>query len=358
MILLLLLCQIEWQVINRPYSDAEQELIIYYTLPHDRLHVVTVSNENYVEYEVQLTVFDNKKNQVHGDFWERRYHGPREEIEDSVSMIINKKSARYELRIIDLHGGLLLSAQNRILQIKYLGNIVWNFHNDTISVAFTILNKDGDIDSIEAHLDDARTGIHVNTGEYEDSLVFDVTNMPNGKYKLKFDLYFRSIRIDGLAIPVMVSRTLYLDEATWAIRVDQLEYIASSSEIRTMKNAMVAERESLWYAFWEQYDPTPNTEYNEREVEYFQRIDYCDEHFIHGDRGWRSARARIYVKYGPPDEIQAYPYHLGPPKSISNPAPTLYDSYIVWIYYRNNREFVFGDKHGLGEYILLNPGGY
>jgi GWxTD domain-containing protein len=358
MILFILLCQIEWQAMNRPYSDVEQELLIHYTLPSDKLHVVTVNNEDRVEYEVQLTVFDGKKNQLHGDFWERRYPASQEEIEDSVRMIIDKKSERYELRIVDLHGGLLLLVQDKILPIKYLGNIIWDFHDDTISVTFTILNKDGDVDSIDAHIDDTRTGIYVRTGEYEDSLVFDVANMPNGSYKLKFDLYFRSVKIDGLTMPVMVSRTFYLDESSWAIKVDQLEYIASTSEIRTMKNAMVAERESLWRAFWKQNDPTPNTEYNEHEVEYFQRIDYCDEHFIHGDRGWRSDRAKIYVKYGPPDEIQAYPYHLGPPKSVSNPAPTLYDAYIVWIYYHNNREFVFGDKHGLGEYILLNAGGY
>jgi len=343
---------------NRPYSDTEQELLVFYTLPTEQLHPFTVNGKEYIAYEVQLTVFDSKKNQLHGDFWERSVPAVQEEIEDSVRMTINKKSERYELRIIDLHGGLLLSVQDNILPIKYLGNILWDFQDDTVRVTFTILNKDGDVDSINAHIDDNYAATRVRTGEYADSLFFDVSNLPNGSYQIKFDLFFRSLKIDGLAVPMMVSRIFYLDEITWSTRVNQLEYIASSSEIRAMQNASIAERESLWQAFWKQHDPTPNTEYNEREVEYFQRIDYCDEHFIHGDRGWRSDRAKIYVKYGPPDEIQAYPYHLGPPKSVSNPAPTLYDAYIVWIYYRNNREYIFGDKHGLGEYMLLNTGGY
>jgi len=357
MIIFMLLCQIEWQAINRPYSDTEQELIINFALPGDQLHTFIQDGQEYSEYEVQLTVFDSKNKQLHGDYWERTFLTSSEEIEDSVKLLISKKSEYYVLRIIDLHGGLMLSEQGTIIAIKYIGNIVWDFHDDTISVTFSVLNTDGEVDSIDAVIDDNRAATRLRTGEYTDSLVFDVTNLPNGSYNMTADLYFRSIRVDGLVVPVQVTRIFFFDELTWAGRVEQLEYIASTSEIRAMKNAMTAERESLWYAFWKPLDPTPNTVFNEKELEYFERIDYCEEHFSHGDRGWRSDRARVYVTYGPPDEIQAYPYHLGPPKSVTNPVPTLYDAYVVWIYYRNNREFVFGDKHGLGEYILIS-GGY
>lgn len=357
MIILLLLCQIEWQAVNRPYSDTEQELVIYFALSGDKLHTFMKGGQEYIEYEVQLTVFSEKNAQLHGDYWERIYRASIEEIEDSVQLVISKESDRYVLRIIDLHGGLMLYEQGKILPIKYIGNIKWDFHDDTVTVFFTVLNQDGDIDSIAAFIDDNTAGKHVRKGEYTDNLVFDVFNLPNGPYQVEIDLYFRSLQVDGLVVPVKVSRTFYLDDITWDNKVEQLEYIASSSDIRAMKNAMVAERESLWQAFWKTHDPTPNTEFNEKEVEYFERIDYCEENFSHGDRGWRSDRARIYVTYGPPDEIQAYPYHLGPPKSVDNPLPTLYDAYIVWIYYRNNREFVFGDKHGLGEYRLIS-GGY
>jgi GWxTD domain-containing protein len=358
MIALLLLCQIEWQTTNRPYSDDEQELVIYYTMPTEKLHTVVIDGKEHFEHEVQLTVYDGKNNQLHGDFWERICPSSQEEIKDSVLLIISKKSARYEMRIIDLHGGLLLSVQDKIQPIKYLGNILWDLGRDTFVLKFTVLNNDGEVDSINARIEGNEAATHIATGEYADSLAFDVTNLPNGAYKIKIDLFFRSIKIDGLAVPINISRVFYLDETTWLTKVNQLEYIASSSEIKTLKNAMVAQRESLWNAFWKQHDPTPNTQYNEKEIEYFERIAYCEKHFSHGDRGWRSDRGKIYVKYGPPDEIQAYPYHLGPPKSLTNPAPTLYDAYIVWLYYRNNREFIFGDKHGLGEYVLLNYGGY
>jgi GWxTD domain-containing protein len=356
MIILLLLCQIDWQAINRPYSDTEQELIIQFSLPGDQLHTFMKDDEVYSEYEVQVTVFDAKNKQLHGDYWERTFLTMNEEIEDSVRIYVSKKSDYYILRIIDLHGGLMLSEQGKIIVIKYIGNITWDFHDDTVSVNFSVLNTEGEVDSIDAAIEDNRVSKHLRTGEYTDSLIFDVTNLPNGSYNMLANLYFRSLRIDGLSVPVQVTRIFFLDEITWAERVEQLEYIASSSEIRAMKSAMTAERESLWHAFWKPLDPTPNTAFNEKELEYYERIDYCEENFSHGDRGWRSDRARIYVTYGPPDEIQAYPYHLGPPKSVANPVPTLYDAYIVWIYYRNNREFVFGDKHGLGEYILISGG--
>jgi len=357
MIILLLLCQIEWQAVNRPYSDTEQELIIYFTMPGEKLHTFMKAGNEYIEYEVQLMIFNDKNTQLHGDYWERMYRASVEEIEDSVHLVISKESDNYILKIIDLHGGIMLIEEGKIIPIKYIGNIVWDFHNDTLSVTFSVLNKDGDIDSIDAAIEDNRAASTLRTGEYTDSLVFDVTDLPNGSYQMNAKLYFRSLKVDGLIVPVEVARIFYLDEITWNNKVEQLEYIASSSEVRTMKAAMIAERESLWQAFWKPLDPTPNTEFNEKIVEYYERIDYCEEHFSHGDRGWRSDRARVYVSYGPPDEIQAYPYHLGPPKSVNNPLPTLYDSYLVWIYYRNSREFIFGDKHGLGEYILIS-GGY
>lgn len=55
--------------------------------------------------------------------------------------------------------------------------------------------------------------------------------------------------------------------------------------------------------FWEQQDPTPTTTYNERLIEHWQRIAYSKEHFTQNKSGPLSAddRARIYIRYGPPD---------------------------------------------------------
>jgi GWxTD domain-containing protein len=123
-----------------------------------------------------------------------------------------------------------------------------------------------------------------------------------------------------------------------------------------LERAYVEERDSLWNRFWKQHDPTPHTELNEMEEEYFGRIAYCEENFSHGDKGWRSDRAKVYVRYGSPDEIQRKPFELYAefPDPYGNRSH-IYDSYVIWFYYRSNLQFVFADRFGLGEYILLNP---
>jgi GWxTD domain-containing protein len=63
------------------------------------------------------------------------------------------------------------------------------------------------------------------------------------------------------------------------------------------------EREQFIENFWLRRDPTPDTVENEFREEHYRRIAYANEHFASGIPGWRSDRGRIYITYGPPDEI-------------------------------------------------------
>src|SRR5579863_2309806 len=67
------------------------------------------------------------------------------------------------------------------------------------------------------------------------------------------------------------------------------------------------ERDSFIEAFWQRRDPTPDTEENEYKEEHYQRIAYANEHFAAGIPGWKSDRGRIYIMYGPADEVDAHP---------------------------------------------------
>jgi GWxTD domain-containing protein len=198
----------------------------------------------------------------------------------------------------------------------------------------------------------------MNKGVIRDTLFFDVHGLPNGTYDVNLELYRATKKVEALSVPVKVARPFYLDDVTWFDYVTKLEYIATPSELNVLKNARLNDRDSLWHAFWAQHDPTPNTRYNEKEVEYFDRIEYCERHFSHGDKGWRSDRGRIYIQYGQPDEIQRRPYELyAPPIDPMESIVVFYDSYEIWMYYKTNRRYIFGDRTGLGEYVLLNPGG-
>ena len=66
-----------------------------------------------------------------------------------------------------------------------------------------------------------------------------------------------------------------------------------------------AEREAFIEQFWKRRDPTPGTEENEFKDEHYRRIAFANLHFptAQGKAGWRSDRGRIYIVYGPPDEI-------------------------------------------------------
>src|SRR5215472_11470307 len=67
------------------------------------------------------------------------------------------------------------------------------------------------------------------------------------------------------------------------------------------------ERDKFIEAFWDRRNPNPDSEDNEFKDEHYRRIEYANEHFAAGVPGWKTARGRIYIIYGPPDETDSHP---------------------------------------------------
>ncbi|MFZ0941659.1 MAG: GWxTD domain-containing protein, partial [Candidatus Sulfotelmatobacter sp.] len=67
------------------------------------------------------------------------------------------------------------------------------------------------------------------------------------------------------------------------------------------------ERDNFIEAFWQRRDPTPDTEENEYKEEHYRRIAYANEHFAAGIPGWKTDRGRMYIMYGPADEVDSHP---------------------------------------------------
>ena len=351
-----LIMQVQWQAINRPYDTLNQELVIYFSIEQHRIQYVAQDSLFYAEYETRLKVFDENGNQVAGDFWEHVALKDSVAIEDSVKLIIPRSSHYFEMKIVDIHGGGVFSITENIISVKYLGDIERLISGDTLRLAFTVLNRAGEVDSLHVTLQDLEKALTVRQGMYGDTLAFLITTLPNDTYTALFKLYFEEKLVEELKVPLSITRAFYLNDDTWLRKVSQLRYIATQSEMDILERAYTEERDSLWNEFWKQHDPTPNTKFNEMEEGYFTRIAYCEEHFSHGDKGWESDRAKVYVRYGSPDEIQRKPYELYAefPDPYGN-RYHIYDSYEVWFYYQSNLQFVFADRFGLGEYILLNP---
>ena len=90
---------------------------------------------------------------------------------------------------------------------------------------------------------------------------------------------------------------------------EDVAYIISDAERAAfLRLTTDQEREQFIKQFWLRRDPTPATPgENEFKEEHYRRISYANERFGAGQWGWKTLRGRIYVIYGPPDEIESHP---------------------------------------------------
>jgi len=89
---------------------------------------------------------------------------------------------------------------------------------------------------------------------------------------------------------------------------EDVTYIITDEERQAFKRLQTdEERQQFVEQFWQRRDPTPDTEENEYKEELYRRIAYANERFASGIPGWKTDRGMIYIKYGPPDEIDSHP---------------------------------------------------
>ncbi len=104
------------------------------------------------------------------------------------------------------------------------------------------------------------------------------------------------------ALKIELSKTYrkWLDEdVRWIITDDERHAFMQLSNDE--------ERDQFIEAFWQRRDPTPDTEENEFKEEHYRRIAYANEHYAAGIPGWKSDRGRIYIVFGPADQIESHP---------------------------------------------------
>jgi GWxTD domain-containing protein len=127
--------------------------------------------------------------------------------------------------------------------------------------------------------------------------------------------------------------------------LEPLSYIATSEEIDRLHALPADQQAAGWERFWRPRDPTPDTPRNEALIEFIRRLHYAERHFQGYGPGWRSDMGRIYIRYGPPDQIESH-------------APTTDSPQLeVWYYHNPFRRFVFADREGFGRYVLMSPVG-
>jgi len=169
-------------------------------------------------------------------------------------------------------------------------------------------------------------------------------NFPSGYYSLEIEL------LDKDKVRAETERQFQID---WSYvnllrndyfkAIEQLQYAASSNEMKEMKEAPEEERLQRWLEFWKSRDPTPNTPENELKDEYYRRLKYVNLNFaLPTKEGWETDMGMVYMVYGHPDEVEKHPFD----RDVR--------AFQRWYYYKENRVFLFVDR-GDGEYELQPP---
>jgi len=109
-------------------------------------------------------------------------------------------------------------------------------------------------------------------------------------------------KANAKALKIELSKTYrkWLDE-------DVRWIITDEERFAFMQLSNDEERDQFIEAFWQRRDPTPDTEENEFKEEHYRRIAYANEHFAAGIPGWKTDRGRMYIVFGPADEIDSHP---------------------------------------------------
>ncbi|MBN1155236.1 GWxTD domain-containing protein [candidate division KSB1 bacterium] len=115
-------------------------------------------------------------------------------------------------------------------------------------------------------------------------------------------------------------------------------------ELKLLDYKSQEELEQWFYQYWRDRDPTPDTEKNELMYEFYRRVNVINFHFSVSDidkSSWDTDRGRVYLKYGPPQNLERHMSDLNRPP------------FEIWHYPDIDRRFIFEDRRGKGDYELI-----
>ncbi len=85
----------------------------------------------------------------------------------------------------------------------------------------------------------------------------------------------------------------------------EAEIVLSGREFDTFGDLPLGEQERFMDGFWANQDPTPDTAYNEVLQEFHRRVAFADVTYSESVRGALTDRGKIYIRFGPADDVQA-----------------------------------------------------
>jgi GWxTD domain-containing protein len=253
----------------------------------------------------------------------------------TVSKVTDKNGKKYITPLVSRNAGF----------IDTLSFFYFIYVNNSVSFLIQELNVENSINeklfTIYDTLD-LKKGI-----EFDNQIIKSIptSNMVNDNYKITIKVYTLDYSTSSVSEFVFKWLNFPVDLTNMKNAIEQLQYIASDNEIRKIKQGKTnQEQQKRFMEFWKTKDPSPNTDKNEVMIEYYHRIDYANKHFqtdIYD--GWKTDMGMVFVIFGMPSNIERHPYEMD-----SKP-------YEIWDYYEVNKQFIFVDYSGFGDYRLITP---
>ncbi len=372
---------------NQP---GKTRLNVYIEIPYDELQFVKTDSGYRAEYEVTVVIYDKDGDQVDGKIWQESVdvfdygltNSRKHYSLSHVAFHLEPDDVRISIGLMDLESEKTGFRKNR-LKLK-------DFSDKKIAISDITFTDQVEIDSLGIKSIHPQVADHIKASGAQLYCYFEIYSQEvkkNQTYEISYKLinaknkkieeqkylrrkdakrtmeYFTFDRkglIHGrytLVVKVKDGRRSDTVKKQFIIRwsgapttmadldlaIEQLKYIAKGKEMKAIKKAPADEKLQQFIEFWQDRDPSPGTEKNELMDEYYKRIEYANLNYSGFREGWKTDMGMIYIIFGPPSDIERHPFERD------------YKPYEIWYYYNINRQFIFIDETGFGEYRLSNP---
>ncbi len=190
------------------------------------------------------------------------------------------------------------------------------------------------------------------TGSYIAQII--ATTYPSGTVDTAISRFF--VYSDSLPPVVQKADTTHRIFNPDIVPAEDIHYIVEAS-ILDMVSKLSLEEQRIWAEnYWKDHDPTPRTPLNENMEQYRERLAAVDRFKTNAKPGWQTDRGRVYLIYGPPDDIEDNAFQTSQTSEIMDDPSGGNKPFVVWRYNSigGGVIFIFADVHLFGEYELIH----
>lgn len=318
------------------------------------------------EISIQYAFFDKAGNPV-GIFYHdtafamNQYEQTRSDSVFSIirTFLTDEDYASIKISVFDMNSSNNISFQSDILtpysqkDKSYIKKIIplnskdWHFLNpDSIGIIlnYEFMNAGSYMLKMEI-VDLDKTYLSKKfkpSGNTMDTIILNA-DINTGKYSLKAQLFEDNKTVSHVSTDFYIDFSFIYSDKEYNDILNALSNIAMGTEISKMRFAPREEREAIWVDFWSRAAENTVLSGGLSYYDFMDRYHYVQKYFaVYNKEGYKTDFGRIYIVYGPPDEIESHPFDME-----TKP-------YVIWYYYSLGYEFRFVDVYGYGEYKLTN----